>query len=228
MSPTAMRLESPPCTNTTNNNNNASGDELALLAKLEEANRIFESDAKSLNSLCGTSASGHSRKSSDTSQISLTSGTSSTQDRTEDGEDLWTLWGRIVTDWETHWKKYNAQVRELVRRGIPTHFRGIAWQLLCSATESPEKKLYAEYIKTKSPCEKVIRRDIARTYPEHDFFKEKDGLGQESLFNVIKAYSLHDREVGYCQGTGFIVGLLLMQVSSFITGRIRFTLILRA
>lgn len=59
----------------------------------------------------------------------------------------------------------------------------------------------------------VIRRDIARTYPEHDFFKEKDGLGQESLFNVMKAYSLHDREVGYCQGSAFIVGLLLMQVS---------------
>jgi hypothetical protein len=37
-----------------------------------------------------------------------------------------------------------------------------------------------------SPCEKVIRRDITRTYPEHDFFKEINGLGQESLFNVIK------------------------------------------
>lgn len=75
------------------------------------------------------------------------SGTSSTQDRTEDGEDLWTLWGRIVTDWETNWKKHNPQVRELVRKGIPTHFRTIAWQLLCSCTDSPEKKLYAEYIK---------------------------------------------------------------------------------
>ena len=58
----------------------------------------------------------------------------------------------------------------------------------------------------------VIRRDIARTYPEHDFFKKKDGVGQESLFNVMKAYSIHDREVGYCQGSAFIVGLLLMQV----------------
>lgn len=61
----------------------------------------------------------------------------------------------------------------------------------------------------------VIRRDIARTYPEHDLFKEKDGVGQESLFNVMKAYSLHDREVGYCQGSGFIVGLLLMLVRPF-------------
>ena len=67
-------------------------------------------------------------------------------------------------------------------------------------------------MKSQSACEKVIRRDIARTYPEHDFFKKKDGIGQEALFNVMKAYSIHDREVGYCQGTAFIVGLLLMQV----------------
>lgn len=67
-----------------------------------------------------------------------------------------------------------------------------------------------------SPYERQIRRDIYRTYPEHDFFKEKDGAGQEALFNVIKAYSLHDREVGYCQGTAFIVGLLLLQVNWFL------------
>ena len=30
-------------------------------------------------------------------------------------------------------------------------------------------------------------------------FKKKDGAGQESLFNVMKAYSVHDREVRpYC------------------------------
>ena len=60
----------------------------------------------------------------------------------------------------------------------------------------------------------AIYRDIARTYPEHDMFKKKDGAGQESLFNVMKAYSIHDREVGYCQGSAFIVGLLLMEVSA--------------
>ncbi|KAK9877848.1 hypothetical protein WA026_020080 [Henosepilachna vigintioctopunctata] len=216
-----MKLDSvSPCESSSEKENNnsvcVSGTELELLAKLEEANRIIELDAKSLNSLSGASGqSGHSRKSSDTSQISVTSGASSTQDRSEYGgfeEDLWTVWGRIVNDWDNSWKKHNAQVKELVRKGVPLHFRAIVWQLLCSATDAPEKKLYAEYIKTKSPCEKVIRRDIARTYPEHDFFKEKDGLGQESLFNVIKAYSLHDREVGYCQGSGFIVGLLLMQM----------------
>ena len=73
-----------------------------------------------------------------------------------------------------------------MRKGIPHEFRGIAWQLLLGVHDSPAKQLYAEYMKKTSPCEKLIRRDIARTFPDHDFFKEKDGFGQESLFNVMK------------------------------------------
>lgn len=43
-----------------------------------------------------------------------------------------------------------------------------------------------------SPCREVLRIGSFLIHPQ--------------------AYSLHDREVGYCQGSGFIVGLLLMQV----------------
>jgi len=32
----------------------------------------------------------------------------------------------------------------------------------------------------------MIKRDIARTFPDHSFFKDKDGVGQGTLFNVIK------------------------------------------
>ncbi|XP_005184064.1 ecotropic viral integration site 5 ortholog isoform X2 [Musca domestica] len=177
--------------------------EMDLLAKLEAANKLIESDAKSLNSLHST----HSRKNSDTSQISITSQNGNSVAE----EDIWTTWATILSDWEGALKRKNPCVRELVRRGIPHHFRAIVWQQLCGASDA-DKKQYAEYIKATSACEKVIRRDIARTYPEVDFFKEKDGPGQEALFNVIKAYSLHDREVGYCQGSGFIVGLLLMHM----------------
>lgn len=196
--------------------------EQSLLAKLEAANKLIESDAKSLNSL---QSSAHSRKSSDTSQISLNSGKfiekivyfslgiilAISMSGISIEEDICSIWAGIVNDWETSQKRKTPSVKELVRRGIPHYFRAIVWQLLCGASEA-DKKQYADYIKATSACEKVIRRDIARTYPEHDFFKEKDGLGQEALFNVMKAYSLHDREVGYCQGSGFIVGLLLMQV----------------
>jgi len=190
-------------------------DEMELLKKLEEANRLIESDAKSLASLApstGTaSQSGHSRKSSLTSQISTNSGSSLQEGGENEEDDLWTTWGKVINEWDASKKKL-PQVRELVRKGIPHHFRGMAWQVLCGAHDSKEKGLYSGYLRTQSACEKVIRRDIARTYPEHALFKQKDGVGQEALFNVMKAYSVHDREVGYCQGSAFIVGLLLMQM----------------
>lgn len=77
--------------------------------------------------------------------------------------------------------------QELIRKGIPHHFRAIVWQLLGNATDMPVKNQYSELLKMSSPCEKLIRRDIARTYPEHEFFKGQDSLGQEVLFNVMKA-----------------------------------------
>lgn len=54
----------------------------------------------------------------------------------------------------------------------------------------PVKNQYSELLKMSSPCEKLIRRDIARTYPEHEFFKGQDSLGQEVLFNVMKVRPL--------------------------------------
>ncbi|XP_032217140.1 ecotropic viral integration site 5 protein homolog isoform X2 [Mustela erminea] len=180
-----------------------SPDDLELLAKLEEQNRLLETDSKSLRSVNG------SRRNSGSSLVSSSSASSNLSHLEEDS---WILWGRIVNEWEDVRKKKEKQVKELVRKGIPHHFRAIVWQLLCSAQNMPIKDQYSELLKMTSPCEKLIRRDIARTYPEHNFFKEKDSLGQEVLFNVMKAYSLVDREVGYCQGSAFIVGLLLMQM----------------
>ncbi|XP_064186649.1 ecotropic viral integration site 5 protein homolog isoform X3 [Anguilla rostrata] len=180
-----------------------SPDEVELLAKLEEQNRLLETDSKSLRSVNG------SRRNSGASLVSSSSASSNLSHLEE---DTWILWGRIVNDWEDVRKKREKQLKELVRKGIPHHFRAIVWQLLCNAQNMPIKDQYSELLKMSSPCERLIRRDIARTYPEHEFFKEKDSLGQEVLFNVMKAYSLVDREVGYCQGSAFIVGLLLMQM----------------
>ncbi|KAG9343305.1 hypothetical protein JZ751_014286 [Albula glossodonta] len=180
-----------------------SPDEVELLARLEEQNRLLETDSKSLKSVNG------SRRNSGSSLVSSSSASSNLSHLEE---DTWILWGRIVNEWEDVRRKKEKQLKELVRKGIPHHFRAIVWQLLCNAQSMPIKDQYSELLKMTSPCEKLIRRDIARTYPEHEFFKEKDSLGQEVLFNVMKAYSLVDREVGYCQGSAFIVGLLLMQM----------------
>ncbi|XP_062892059.1 EVI5-like protein isoform X4 [Mobula hypostoma] len=200
---TLVPMASPAVSPDSSSSDNLSPDELELLAKLEEQNRLLEADSKSLRSVNG------SRRNSSGSLVSSSSASSNLSHLEE---DTWILWGRLINEWEEVRKKKEKLLRELIRKGIPHHFRGIVWQLLCNATDMPVKNQYSELLKMTSPCEKLIRRDIARTYPEHEFFKGQDSLGQEVLFNVMKAYSLVDREVGYCQGSAFIVGLLLLQM----------------
>ena len=77
-------------------------------------------------------------------------------------------------------------------------------------------------------------RDIHRTFPAHDFFKDSGGAGQESLYRIAKAYSVYDSEIGYemnfdfcvstvraatiidicryCQGQSFLIAALLLQM----------------
>ena len=97
---------------------------------------------------------------------------------------------------------------------MPQHFRGIVWQLLTNAQDNPVRDRYSELLRQTSPCEKIIQRDIARTFPEHEFFRDKNGLGQRGLFNVMKAYSNYDSVVGYCQ-----VGVCRISIGPFDSNR---------
>lgn len=123
----------------------------------------------------------------------------------------WKLWSSVLNDFENFSAKNGKQLMVMVNEGIPHHFRAMAWMTLSGAHTSSYKSEYSNLLRGTSLCEKMILRDIERTYPNEPSFK-KNGTGVDCLFNVMKAYSLVDREVGYCQGTAFIAGLLLMHV----------------
>lgn len=79
---------------------------------------------------------------------------------------------------------------------------------LSAASPSPRSRRWQQV----SPSESLIQRDVARTFPEHTFFADKEGSGRDALFNVLKAYALYDAELGYCQGMAFVAGLLLLHM----------------
>lgn len=43
-----------------------------------------------------------------------------------------------------------------------------------------------------SAQESVITRDIHRTFPAHDYFKDSDGDGQDSLYKICKVSLTRD------------------------------------
>ncbi|KAL4453137.1 hypothetical protein ABPG74_015368 [Tetrahymena malaccensis] len=54
-----------------------------------------------------------------------------------------------------------------------------------------------------------IVKDITRTFPEREFFEDKQ-MGQDQLKRTLMATSNLFRQVGYCQGMNFIMGMLLL------------------
>ncbi len=66
--------------------------------------------------------------------------------------------------------------------------------------------------KSDPQAEFNIEKDLARTFPDIDEFKESGKSGKNRLFNVLKAYSQFDPKVSYCQGLNYVAAILLLYI----------------
>ncbi|CAI9770202.1 unnamed protein product [Fraxinus pennsylvanica] len=129
-------------------------------------------------------------------------------------------WRKMIgvggSDWKLYLRRKPHVVKRRIRKGIPDCLRGLVWQLISGSRDLllMNPGVYEQLvIYETSASELDIIRDISRTFPSHVFFQQRHGPGQRSLYNVLKAYSVFDREVGYVQGMGFVAGLLLLYMS---------------
>ncbi|KAK4125941.1 hypothetical protein N657DRAFT_678964 [Parathielavia appendiculata] len=99
-----------------------------------------------------------------------------------------------------------------VRRGIPPPLRGVVWQSMAGALDSRLEEIFERLSGESSPYEGVISKDLGRSFPGVDMFRDPDGDGQRMLGRVLKCFSLYDTKIGYCQGLAFLVGPLLMHM----------------
>nr|XP_017236292.1 PREDICTED: EVI5-like protein isoform X3 [Daucus carota subsp. sativus] len=126
-------------------------------------------------------------------------------------------WRRMIGIGSSDWKYYARRkphvVKRRIRKGIPDCMRGLVWQLISGSRDLllMNPGVYEQLvIYETSASELDIIRDISRTFPTHVFFQQRHGPGQRSLYNVLKAYSVYDKNVGYVQGMGCLAGLLLL------------------
>ncbi|TDL26268.1 RabGAP/TBC [Rickenella mellea] len=128
------------------------------------------------------------------------------------GQTDWDFWGDVMADYHQYASDNPEKLAKAIEKGIPDSLRGMVWQLMSASKDTSLEAVYLRLLKESSPHEKAILRDLGRTFPHHDFFTDGQGIGQENLFNVLKAYSIHDPEVGYCQGLPFVVAVLLLNM----------------
>ncbi|KAL1919290.1 uncharacterized protein VTP21DRAFT_1983 [Calcarisporiella thermophila] len=116
----------------------------------------------------------------------------------------------------------SAKTKRLIRKGIPSSFRGKAWLYYSGAeaklAQNPglyEKLVCeAQALGNKNESAEIIERDLHRTFPENLYFQStpdgKDAPFIGALRRILLAFSVHVPSIGYCQSLNYIAGLMLL------------------
>jgi Rab-GTPase-TBC domain len=111
-------------------------------------------------------------------------------------------------------EKWDEMLNKLIlTQGIPVAYRSTIWYEVSGAHAKAALHppgYYATLCNMKASPEALyaIAKDVERTFPGHEMFESAKGI--QSLTRVLAAFSLHDSEIGYCQGLNFVAGFLLL------------------
>ncbi|XP_075923957.1 TBC1 domain family member 4-like isoform X2 [Petromyzon marinus] len=136
--------------------------------------------------------------------------------------DVTVVWERLLgTPNRARVRCDMEKVHAAISQGVPRQRRGEIWQFLAEQyrlrhrlppKQAPPDTPYPELLKRLTSQQHAILIDLGRTFPTHPYFSAQLGSGQLALYNLLKAYSLLDSEVGYCQGLSFVAGVLLLHL----------------
>ncbi|CRG90832.1 EVI5-like protein [Talaromyces islandicus] len=123
------------------------------------------------------------------------------------------FWAALVADYPSTAQRLPTLTSNKIRAGVPAPLRGVVWPSIAGARDTHLFEEFGRLCGESSPYENLIGKDIGRSFPNVEMFRDPNGEGQQMLARVLKCFSLYDAKIGYCQGLGFVVGPLLMHMT---------------
>ena len=115
------------------------------------------------------------------------------------------------------------ELKKFIRKGIPPEWRGKAWFHFVNGDElmNNNKGVYENLILKLNQCKYIdaIEKDLNRTFPDNIYFTDSNNDNNstnpmlDALSRVLKAFSIYNTKIGYCQSLNFICGMLLIFMS---------------
>lgn len=127
-----------------------------------------------------------------------------------------------VDKWEEHFREFGRGISmfrttdtaNLVIDGIPDVLRRNIWMIFSGALHEKEMNpgLYRDLVKRSqmqhTSAQDEIERDLHRSLPEHPGFQHDDGIN--ALRRVLRAYAIHNPQIGYCQAMNIVSSVFLV------------------
>jgi Rab-GTPase-TBC domain len=123
------------------------------------------------------------------------------------------FWAALVADYPSTAHRLPTLTSKKIRAGVPPPLRGVVWPSIAGARDTHLFEEFGRLCGESSPYEGLIGKDIGRSFPNVEMFRDPNGEGQQMLARVLKCFSLYDTKIGYCQGLGFVVGPMLMHMT---------------
>lgn len=199
-----------------------------LLARLEQENAKFTADPKTVAGVAMNKQMARVRSKSrppsmaqlkrlvskDAPSWRYSVATDTDQSLPEDPPPMTELefWAALVQDYPSTASRLPTLTTTKIRAGIPPPLRGVVWASMSGARDKNLEEAFDNLQDEQSPYEGLINKDVGRSFPGVELFRDADGEGQKMLGRVLKCFSLQDKDIGYCQGLGFLVGPLLMNM----------------
>ncbi|KAK9849721.1 hypothetical protein MYU51_013233 [Penicillium brevicompactum] len=123
------------------------------------------------------------------------------------------FWAALVADYHQTAQRLPTLTSNKIQGGVPPPLRGVVWPSLAGARDPNLLNEFQRLQGESSPYDGLIGKDIGRSFPNVEMFRDPNGEGQQMLARVLRCFSLYDTKIGYCQGLGFVVGPLLMHMT---------------